>query len=118
MKPLLIAIGLLISIDSYSQKYVVGLVKTGGTIKNLDGQIIVADSTVTSIFDGQTTTLKILSRKGYTIHVMNGEYEGKYVIGHSAGKLHGFTYDRHIHYHEKHHTKAPTSVFYCQIKRD
>ena len=119
MKPLLLTIGLLISLDSFCQKYIVGLEKMASHFKNIEGQIIVTDSTVTTTFDGQSTTLKITSRKGYTIHVMDGDSEARYVVGHTKGRLHGFTYDCSITYHHaRHHQTIPKAVFYCAVKRD
>lgn len=119
MKTLLISIGLLVAVNSYCQKYNIGIVKTGSNIKNIEGQIIVTDSTVTTSFDGQSSTLKITSRKGYTIHVTDGTLTSRYVVSHAAGRLHGFTYDRHITYHpEKHHPSTRTSVYYCLIQRN
>ena len=117
MKTLLISIGLLITVNSYCQNYNVGMIKTGSDIKNIEGQIIVTDSTVTESFGGQSSTLKITSRKGYTIHVTNRTLTGRYVVSHAAGRLYGFTYDRHITYHpEKHHPSTPTYVYYCLIQ--
>ena len=119
MKPLLIIFGLLISLHGYCQKYDVGLVKTGTVIKNTEGQIVVTDSTVTSVIDGHSSTLKITKREGYTLHVTDGTITGKYVISHAKGKLHGFSYDRHITFHPaKHVTGVPLSVFMCEIKHD
>lgn len=113
MKTLLITIALLITVNGFCQKYNVGLVKVGPDIKNLEGEIIITDSTVISNFDGRSSTFKITNRKGYTIHVP----DGKYVISHAAGRVHGFTYDRHITYHpEKHQPGHTTSVFYCAIQ--
>lgn len=109
---LLVAIGLFISFSSYSQTYTVGIVKMGPDIKNLEGQIVVTDSTVVSKFDGQSISVPITSRKGYTIHVK----DGKYVITHAKGRVHGFTYDRHVTYHpDKHHPGYVNSVYYCLI---
>ena len=114
MKTLLIAIGMLIAVNGYSQKYTVGLVKMGTDIKDLEGQIVVTDSTVISNFDGQSIEVPITSRKGYTIHVP----DGKYVITHASGRMHGFTYDRHVTYHpDKKHPGYAYSVYYCLIHR-
>ena len=119
MKPLLIFIGLIISTNGCCQKYTVGLVKTGPTLKNVEGLIIVYDSTVTSNIDGKSSTFKITSRNGYTIHFLDGAAKCRYVVSHAAGRLHGFTYDRAILYHsDKHHPTSPKSVYYCLIQRD
>lgn len=118
MKSLLLAIALFLSVDAYCQKYTVGLIKNGSVVKNIEGEIVVSDSTVTSTLDGKKSVYKILSRKGYTIHFTDGKEESKYVINHSKGRLHGFTYDRSIHYHHLHHSSLPNSVFLCAIKND
>lgn len=119
MKPLLIVIGLLMCFDGCCQKYQVGLKKTGSVIKNLEGEIIVSDSVVTSNIDGLASTLKITSRSGYTIHVTDGTSPSKYVIGHHAGRQHGFTYDRSVTYHPaKNPAGTSLSVYYCVIKHD
>ena len=122
MKPLLVFFSLLISLHSYGQKhteYTLGLKKTGTVIKNIEGQFIVTDSTVTSILDGQKSTLKITKRDGYTFHVTDGTTTGKYVISHAKGRLHGFTYDSSIAYHPAKHVKGePIPVFLSSVKRD
>jgi hypothetical protein len=119
MKLLLVIVGLLLSISGLCQKYEVGLLKTGSAIKVLEGQIIVTDSTVTSIFDGKETTLKVVKRVGYTIHVTDGTSESKYVISNGSGRMHGFSYDRAItFYPATQQANVPVSTFYCSIKRD
>jgi len=119
MRPVLIIIGLLIASTSYCQKYKVGLIKTGSTIKNVQGQIIITDSTVISRIGDQSSTFKITSRKAFSIHFKEGAANCRYVISHPAGRLHGFNYDRAIHYHsDKHHPTNPKAVFYCLIQRD
>jgi len=122
MKPLLIIFGLLICINSYCQRhteYTVGLKKTGAVIDNVEGQIVVTDSTVHVVMDGKTTTSKITKREGYTLHVTDGATTGKYVIAKSKGRLHGFDYDSSITYHPTKHvagTHLPT--YLCAVKKD
>lgn len=119
MKTLLATIGVLIAANSFCQTYNVGIVKMGPDIKDLEGQIIVTDSTVILKFDGHSTTLNITSRRGFTFHVTDGKSAGKYVITHASGRVHGFTYDRHITYHpEKRHPGYANSVFFCMIQRN
>jgi hypothetical protein len=119
MKFLAIALLLFIATSAFSQKYKVGLVKTGTAVKNVDGVIAVTDSTVSSTIDGSASTLKILSRKGYTIHVTDGTMTHKYIISTAKGRLHGFTYDRSIKYElDKRHSAGPHPTYLCLIQRD
>ncbi|MEJ0055654.1 MAG: hypothetical protein WDN75_08420 [Bacteroidota bacterium] len=118
MKSLLVTIGLLISVNSFCQKYDVGLIKNGTRIQSVEGQILISDSTVVSTFDGQSSTLKIASRKGFVIHVAEGESLHKYVISPKAGRLHGFSYSHSITYElDKRHSKTPPTVFLCVVNR-
>ena len=119
MRLLFLTIALMTAVTGYGQKYKVGLIKVGSSVKNADGLIVVADGTVTSTFDGQSTTLKIASRKGYTIHVTDGTSTHKYVVSHGKGKLHGFVYDCSIRYElDQRHSKTPPTVFICSVMRD
>ena len=119
MKALLTIIGLAIAIIGYGQKYTVGIIKTGHNVKNVEGEIAVVDTTLVFTIDGQTTRYKITSRKGFTFHVTDGTNAGRFVVSTSSGRLHGFTYDRHINWHpEKHHAGVHQPVYYCLIKRD
>ncbi len=119
MKTLLVTIGMLAAVNSFCQTYNVGLVKMGPDIKELEGLIIISDSTVTAKFDGHSSVLKITSRNGFTFHVTDGKSPGKYVITHASGRIHGFTFDRHITYHpEKRHAGYVNSVFYGMIQRN
>jgi hypothetical protein len=119
MKSLVIAIGLLISINGFCQKYTIGLVRNGTKVNAVEGLVVVTDSTVVSTFDGKSSSEKITSRKGYVIHVTDGTMVHKYVISLKAGRLHGFTYDHAITYElDKRHSKNPPAVYLCVIKRD
>ncbi|MBL7865758.1 MAG: hypothetical protein JNK10_12830 [Cyclobacteriaceae bacterium] len=114
MKAPLIFVGLFVAYSSFCQTYNVGIVKMGPDIKDLEGQIIITDSTVISKFDGQSISVNITSRKGYTIHVP----EGKYVITHASGRVHGFTYDRHVTYHpDKKHAGFANPIYFCLIQK-
>jgi maltodextrin utilization protein YvdJ len=117
MKNLLFIIALCTVLQGYGQQYAVGLRKTGSVIKNIEGQFVVTDSTVTATVEGQISKYKVTGRNGYTIHVTEGTTVGRFVITHPAGKLHGFTYDRQIAYHpEKHQPGTLLSVYYAKIQ--
>src|SRR4051812_48409881 len=119
MKHLIITFTLLISLSAYSQTYKVGIVKTGAAVKNVDGLIVMSDSVVTSTIDGQTSTMKIVSRKGFTVHVTDGSMQHKYIVSHGKGRLHGFTYDCSIKYElDKRHSAGPHPVYLCSVVRD
>jgi hypothetical protein len=117
MKKLLFIVTLCTSLTAYGQQYTIGLQKMGTVIKNIEGELIVTDSTLTETIEGQTATYKITRRDGYTIHVTDGTNVGKFVITHPAGKLHGFTYDRQIIYHpEKRQAGTHWPVYYAKIQ--
>lgn len=119
MKPLLIVLALMTSIFSYAQKYKVGILKTGAAARNVEGMIVVSDSTVISTIDGQASTMRITGRTGYTIHVTDGTMQHKYIVSHGKGRLHGFTYDRSIKYElDKRHSPGPHPVYLCLIQVD
>ncbi len=118
MKFLVAAIALLITITVNAQTYKVGILKVGATVKNVDGLIVMADTVVTSTIDGQTTTMKIVSRKGFTIHVTDGTMQHKYIVSHGKGRLHGFTYDCSIKYElDKRHSPGPHPTYLCAVVR-
>jgi hypothetical protein len=119
MKFLLAAAAFLLTMSTYAQTYKVGIVKTGAAVKNVDGVIVMADTVVTSTIDGQTTTMKIVSRKGFTVHVTDGTMQHKYIISHGKGRLHGFTYDCSIKYElDKRHSPGPHPVYLCAVVRE
>ncbi len=119
MKFLFVTIAFVVTISGYAQTYKVGILKMGATVKNIDGVIIMADTVVTSTIDGQTTTMKIVSRKGFTIHVTDGTMQHKYIVSHGKGRLHGFTYDCSIKYElDKRHSPGPHPVYLCAVVRE
>ncbi len=113
----LFIVALCATLSAFSQKYTIGLKKMGTVITNIEGELIVTDSTLTETVEGETGTYKITRRDGYTIHVTDGTNAGKFVITHPAGKLHGFTYDRQIIYHpEKKQPGTHAPVYYAKIQ--
>ncbi len=119
MKISIVAIAALITISAQAQTYKVGILKMGQTVKNVEGVIVMADTAVTSTIDGQTTTMKIVSRKGFTIHVTDGTMQHKYIVSHGKGRLHGFTYDCSIKYElDKRHSPGPHPVYMCAVVRE
>jgi hypothetical protein len=119
MKSFIAAFAFLVTLGANAQTYKVGILKTGATVKNIDGLIVMADTVVTSTIDGQTTTMKIVSRKGFTVHVTDGTMQHKYIISHGKGRLHGFTYDCSIKYElDKRHSPGPHPVYLCAVVRE
>jgi hypothetical protein len=77
--------------------YKVGVMNAGGTITRFDLEIVVTDSTFSTVYNGQATTEKIINKASeHTFYTTDGTATNKVVITPISGKLMRFEYDHSI----------------------